>query len=41
MQSIIALCCKLIRIIYAILTKGIEYDRNEVLRGIKPRVKAA
>ncbi len=34
-QSLIALCCKLIRIFYAILKKGIKYDGNKMLSDIK------
>jgi transposase len=34
-QSLILLCCKLIRIIFAILTKGIEYDGNKLMKDIK------
>jgi hypothetical protein len=34
-QSLILLCCKLVRIIYAILTKGIEYDGKKLIKDIK------
>ena len=34
MQSIIAVACKVIRIFYAILTKGIDYDGNKMLQDI-------
>lgn len=34
-QSMIALCCKLIRVFFAILTKGIKYDPNKMLSDIK------
>ena len=34
MQSIIAVACKVIRIFYAILTKGIDYDGNKMLKDI-------
>lgn len=34
-QSLIALCCKLIRIFYAILKKGVKYDGNKMLSDIK------
>lgn len=33
-QSLILLCCKLIRIIYAILTKQVEYNPQKLLRDI-------
>lgn len=41
MQSIIALCGKLVRIIYAILTKGVEYDGEKVISDIERSMKAA
>lgn len=31
MQSLILLCCKLIRVIYAIMTKGISYEAEKLL----------
>ena len=34
MQSIIAVACKVIRIFYAILTKGIDYNGNKMLQDI-------
>ncbi len=34
MQSVIAVACKLIRIIYAILTKGVDYDGQKMLGDI-------
>lgn len=34
MQSVIAVACKLIRIFYAILTKGITYDGQKLLKDI-------
>ena len=34
MQSIIAVACKVIRIFYAILTKGIDYDGSRMLQDI-------
>ena len=34
MQSIIAVACKVVRIFYAILTKGIDYDGNKMLQDI-------
>jgi len=33
-QSLIALCCKLIRVFYAILTKGIDYDSQKLMKDI-------
>ncbi|EGW36877.1 IS110 family transposase [Desulfosporosinus sp. OT] len=33
-QSLIALSCKLIRVFYSILTKGIEYDPQKLIRDI-------
>ena len=44
-QSIIVIACKLLRIIYAILTKGIDYDPQKMLKDIrrseKPEIIAA
>jgi len=40
MQSIFALCGKLIRVFYAILSKGTEYDPNKLMIEI-PSMKAA
>jgi len=34
-QSLIVLCCKLIRIFFAILKKGIKYDPEKMLKDIK------
>lgn len=34
-QALIVICCKLIRIFYAILSKGIRYDEKKVLEDIK------
>ena len=42
MQSVVAVACKIIRIFYAILTKGITYDAEKVRRDIKrPQMQAA
>ena len=42
MQSVIAVACKIIRIFYAILTKGITYDAEKVRGDIKrPQIQAA
>ena len=34
MQSVIAIACKLIRIFYTILTKGVDYDGQKMLSDI-------
>ena len=34
MQSVIAIACKLIRVFYTILTKGIDYDGQKMLSDI-------
>ena len=39
MQSLIALCCKLIRVIFGICTKGFEYDGEKLLADIKRPVE--
>ena len=42
MQSVIAVACKIIRVFYTILTKGVEYDGNRLLGDIRrPQVQAA
>ena len=42
MQSVVAVACKIIRIFYAILTKGITYDAEKVRGDIKrPQIQAA
>lgn len=40
-QSLISLCCKLIRIIFAILTKKVAYDGSKLMKDIKRRSKVA
>ena len=40
MQSVIAVACKVIRIFYAILTKGVAYDGGKMLEDIKRPVVA-
>ena len=35
MQSVIAVACKVIRVFYMILTKGISYDGAKMLNDIK------
>lgn len=40
-QSLIALCCKLIRVLYAIGTKGVAYNPQKLMDDIKhPEIKA-
>jgi transposase len=41
MQSIIALCGKLVRVIYAILTKGYDYNANKMMSDMNRSMKAA
>lgn len=41
MQALIAISCKLIRVFYAILTKGEKYDRDKLLKDIKRTTPAA
>lgn len=42
MQSVIAVACKLIRIFYTILTKGVDYDGQKMLSDIvRPEALAA
>lgn len=41
MQSIIALCGKLIRVFYAILTKGVDYSPEKMLGDMEQAIKAA
>ena len=41
MQSIVALCGKLVRIIYAILTKGHDYNANKMMSDMNRSMKAA
>lgn len=41
MQSIIALCGKLVRVIYAILKKGVAYDADKLVRDMNSSMKAA
>ncbi len=40
-QSLISLCCKLIRIIFAMLTKKVSYDGNKLMNDIKRTDKVA
>jgi len=41
MQSLIALCGKLVRVIFALLTKGVEYDPERIKVGITEIAQAA
>ena len=42
MQSVIAVACKLIRIFYTILTKGVDYDGQRMLADIvRPEMQLA
>ena len=42
MQSVIAIACKLIRVFYTILTKGVAYDGEKMLRDIvRPEMQQA
>lgn len=41
MQSIVALCGKLIRVFYAILSKGVDYSPEKMMGDIQKSVKAA
>ncbi len=42
MQSVVAVACKVLRIFYAVLTKGIQYDPKKLLDDIRrPQVQAA
>lgn len=42
MQSVVAVACKAIRVFYAILTKGVDYDGGKMLGDIwGPQVHAA
>lgn len=42
MQSVIAIACKLIRVFYMILTKGVDYDGKKMLNDIvRPEIAAA
>lgn len=42
MQSVIAVACKILRVFYAILTKGVAYDGKKLLGDIRrPQIQAA
>jgi transposase len=40
-QSLILLCCKLIRVLFVILTKDVEYDGSKLLKDIRRRQEQA
>ena len=42
MQSVVAIACKVIRVFYAILTKGVDYDPQKLMGDIRrPQMQAA
>ena len=42
MQSVVAVACKILRIFYTILTKGVDYDAKKLIGDIKrPKIQAA
>ena len=42
MQSVVAVACKILRVFYTILTKGVDYDPLKLMGDIKrPRLQAA
>ena len=42
MQSVIAVACKVLRVFYTILTKGVDYDGTKLMSDIRrPEIKAA
>ena len=42
MQSVVAIACKVIRVFYAILTKGVDYDPQKLMSDIhRPQMQAA
>jgi transposase len=42
MQSVIAVACKVLRVIYTILTKGVDYDGAKLIKDIqRPQIKVA
>lgn len=41
-QSVVAVACKILRIFYTILTKGVDYDAEKLMSDIKrPQIQAA
>ncbi|ARE65188.1 hypothetical protein ADH76_05970 [Enterocloster clostridioformis] len=42
MQSVVAAACKILRVFYTILTKGVDYDPLKLLSDIRrPQIQAA
>ena len=42
MQSVVAVACKILRVFYVILTKGVDYDPEKMMRDIRrPELQAA
>ena len=42
MQSVVAVACKILRVFYTILTKGVDYDAGKMMSDIRrPEIKAA
>ena len=42
MQSVVAVACKILRIFYTILTKGVDYDEEKLMSDIRrPKIQAA
>ena len=42
MQSVVAVACKIIRVFYTILTKGVGYDANKLMGDIRrPQIQTA
>lgn len=35
MQSVVAMACKILRVLYSILTKGVDYDVGKLMGGIR------
>ena len=41
MQSVVAVACKLLRVFYTILTKGVDYDGEKLMKDIRrPQLQA-
>ena len=42
MQSVVAVACKILRVFYMILTKGVDYDAEKLMGDIRrPQIQAA
>ena len=42
MQSVVAVACKILRVFYTILKKGVDYDAGKMMSDIRrPEIKAA